>query len=987
MPLNKLEIVGYIPHAETEIIEIAGMKYIKYRAVMQSASENRQCKLTATTYKWENFANTVSGNAKYLQKATQTAQKAIARQGLAKTNGNVVKDFKFTFAVVPDLETELTFDARCFYDNINEIKTETIKAKKNATDGCGYITPNKAKILSEKLELNYIPSSFQVRFGQVKGILLVFDFAKYSNGIIKEDILFTESMWKSDFDIEKAEFLVANISKKPQTYAEWNYQMFCCLNNQLSFDDITPYIENIKTYMQNALTSPQDALKFLGILSNISTYENGGDSDKNEYACVDKVSAVIQANPQLSMNIKWVKQSIKKKIDLVSKKMLNGKIPMPHSSIAIMGADPIAYFNRLKIDENGRYNFTDGKLITPENKQARELTANEFYYGNYNGELLAFRNPLTHWAQIRKLNCIPAKNNSYWYKHLKQVVLFNIHDETNLGMGGADFDGDFCFLTKLFIDKFQQADYIIYNNNDTGAKQSKQILTEELVKRNIRINLSQSMLGVICNINTRTLELLNDKKSLQKFVQLAGYTENKSFGYDKIEKTPYHDKFKDMETAVNYLEKLNHSLTTLSELEIDRPKTGYINRFCQNQKDYNLPYMPYWFGSIKGQLEQYISRPTEELAMNDYGEQIRTLTKNYDNKVVKIVKDTEKSGQYGAYLQRTIELMTENDSIMGNAQRYIQQNIIGMEINAESCYSITETLKNTSCLDFVEVDRIIGKVRAVYKNYCRDIAGNINAMKNGSIAEDDFNNALENIINVSDEKLRGISTDRTALAFSAYMLSLENGHTSQLFPFLTVLDGMIALLIDVKTVDYYDIKIRDIIPDEATHLIVYQRRCRLPENINPDKTYFGDVNLLNGSYELHRDLKSNISLIVPKPAPKNKLNVIPVNELSEFSLKISYKASELLPENQNGEYVTKLMNNSVVTFRESTMNGNLQYCVYVGDVWVGTIFDDQNNKWVLQKEVVRTLKENNYRFVRIPKTGVKTDSNSFITGNGTRRTA
>ena len=126
VPLNKLEIVGYIPHAETEINDIEGIKYVKYRAVMQSASENRQCKLTATTYRWENFANTVSGNAKYLQKATQTAQKAIARQGLAKTNGNIIKDFKFTFAIVPDLETELTFDARCFYDNINEIKTETI---------------------------------------------------------------------------------------------------------------------------------------------------------------------------------------------------------------------------------------------------------------------------------------------------------------------------------------------------------------------------------------------------------------------------------------------------------------------------------------------------------------------------------------------------------------------------------------------------------------------------------------------------------------------------------------------------------------------------------------------------------------------------------------------------------------------------------------------------------------------------------------------
>jgi hypothetical protein len=298
-----------------------------------------------------------------------------------------------------------------------------------------------------------------------------------------------------------------------------------------------------------------------------------------------------------------------------------------------------------------------------------------------------------------------------------------------------------------------------------------------------------------------------------------------------------------------------------------------------------------------------------------------------------------------------------------------------------------ESLRGASCLDFLEADRIIGDVRKVYKTYCHGIAANATALKDGTISQDDFDNALEYIINISDEKLRAISSDRTALAFAAYTLSLENGQTSQSFPFLTVLDGMVALLTDVKKVDYYDIRIRSIIPDAATHLIVYQRRCRLPENICADKTYFGDVNLPNGSYELHRNLKGDVSLIVPKPVSKDKLNVLPVNDFSEFSLKVSYKASELLPEHQNGEYVTQLMADSVVTFRETTMNGNAQYSIYANDVWVGVIFDDQNNKWVLQKEVVRTLRDNEYRFVGIPRTGKTVDSNSFVTGNGTPRTA
>jgi len=198
---------------------------------------------------------------------------------------------------------------------------------------------------------------------------------------------------------------------------------------------------------------------------------------------------------------------------------------------------------------------------------------------------------------------------------------------------------------------------------------------------------------------------------------------------------------------------------------------------------------------------------------------------------------------------------------------------------------------------------------------------------------------------------------------------------------------MVALLSDVRMVDYHNINIHRDIPAEATHLIVYNRKFRLPENVCPSKTYFGDANLPNGSYELHRDLKGGVSLIVPKAVPRDKLSFIPCNDYANFSLKVSYKASELLPEHQNGEYVTRLMAGSMVTFRETTMNGNTQYCVYAGDTWVGTLFDDQTNAWVLRKEIARTLMGKDYRFAGVPRTGVRANSNSFTTSTGKARTA
>jgi hypothetical protein len=133
-------------------------------------------------------------------------------------------------------------------------------------------------------------------------------------------------------------------------------------------------------------------------------------------------------------------------------------------------------------------------------------------------------------------------------------------------------------------------------------------------------------------------------------------------------------------------------------------------------------------------------------------------------------------------------------------------------------------------------------------------------------------------------------------------------------------------------------------------------------------------------------LKGKVSLIIPRTV-KHKLNRIPYIETAKFSVKMSYKASELLPEHRNGEYVTKLMANRPVTFRETTMDGNTQYCVYAGDVWAGTVFDDQANAWVLRKEVMRTLADREYSFVGVPRTGVKANSNSFMTGKGLPRTA
>lgn len=959
LPLDALQAVGYVPHENVEYITVDGLTYIKYRVAVQSASENRQMKISMTTHPWASFAKTISSDAKYLYEPILTSVKAISRLGLAKTGGMIIKDFKFSYALLPDFETDVAFKARCYYDATDKIVQEVITTPLNATDGCGWISPAKAKELARKLGLSYVPSAFQIRYGSsVKGVLSVFDFPKYCNYKIPYDILFTRSMWKSDFDTTKAEFLVCNVSKPQRQYTEFNYQMFCSLNSQIKFENVVPYLNDVKSYFDKALQSPEDALKFLGLLSDIN-------ADDKEYACVEKVAAVINANPKLAMNIRWVRQSIKRKINLVAKKMLEGRVPMPYSGIAIVGADPLSFFNNLLFDDDLGFNFTKGNLVVTVKKQVKPLQAGEFYYIGYEGDLLSMRCPLTHSAQIRKLNCVSDQIKSEWYQHLNQVVIYNSFDATLTGQAGADKDGDQVFLTRLFVDKFEQNDYIIYNNNPTEVNQAKTVLTEDVMQKTVRANLVSNLLGMIVNSNSRTQELLNDNRALQRLVCLANYTGDASFGLNKKPRMPFADKFATLESSRAYLEQLNHKLTTLSELEIDRAKTGYVNRYAQNKDAYALPFMPYWFADAKGYLNDYLTKERETAGKTVFNEPYRQLCRNDNDTLVRIITDVLKDGQYGKYVQRTVDMMTDTDSVMSNIYRYIKENIIDSGVDVSSCYDITETLLTSVNLNHNEVNRIYDQVFELSEQYRHDTAILLTGLKEGHINEEEFNNLFDDFIEYLSEALRAISDDRMAIGFAAYKASTKNNNSSA-FPFLCCLDGITGLLDDINQIKYYDLKLKTDIPLEAKHLIVYRKKYRLPETLDNTKTYLGSVNLPNGAYEIHRNLKGSASLIIPRSLNPNHVKVIPTSPQTEFHLKISYKASELAEEHRNGEYVSSLMAKAPIAIKEITIDGNIQYGVFVSKAWVGTVFSDQANKWVLEREVARSLIGNQYRYIGTP---------------------
>lgn len=77
------------------------------------------------------------------------------------------------------------------------------------------------------------------------------------------------------------------------------------------------------------------------------------------------------------------------------------------------------------------------------------LNENELYSGNLDcGAVISFRSPLVDPSEVNKMEIVRNDVINKWFGHLKDqdIVMFNMHDLSAPGQGGADFDGDIFFL-------------------------------------------------------------------------------------------------------------------------------------------------------------------------------------------------------------------------------------------------------------------------------------------------------------------------------------------------------------------------------------------------------------------------------------------------------------------------------------------------------------------------------------------------------------
>lgn len=360
----------------------------------------------------------------------------------------VVKD-----CIIKYKDTVINLDDSDVIEPTREVLKD-IDLENNISDGFSLCTIDFMKKISEKLELDYIPSGVCLRNAWFKGMLYPFPILEFiekynNNNYMIEDIwgniqdirecemITTESslkLWKCYNSIEDYmtkykdngfDFSVTKISpKKLDDIREVNYQYL----QSYDFDenDIKELCQPTIDYLKKSMCGDYNStIEFLGINGNLNDNSWQQALFTNKYMLND---------PYI---IDSVHRMIKKKIDdaKIGKLRIDG-------NYQIASGDPFALMQSIcGLETTGL------------------LNANECYSKYWNDknekEVVIFRSPMTSHNNIRKCQLANNDNLSYWYQYMDTIIIINGFDSFCMAENGCDYDSDILYSTnnKVLLNK------------------------------------------------------------------------------------------------------------------------------------------------------------------------------------------------------------------------------------------------------------------------------------------------------------------------------------------------------------------------------------------------------------------------------------------------------------------------------------------------------------------------------------------------------
>lgn len=339
------------------------------------------------------------------------------------------------------------------------VEQKEVELSLNAFDGQGLVSPKMAKIWSQELELDYIPSCFIVRASFTKGLCITFDFHRFAKennlttltdiygnivGIEDLDAIISESqfkMWNQYFSTEnyiencyenKLGWGITRVSpKEEKNYAFSSYQFIQSLS--LKKDDIEKIVNPTKNWLKNVSGQSLDSV-LLYLMGDVEIKDNWFDMLESN------VKGLLLENELIkdSYFIEFFEKHIeKRKLDSCM-----GRLVFP-ANYQFMISDPYAQCCHIFGTEFNPL-LAEGECY------------NQYWDKKESKEIAIVRSPIVHYSEVNKLKIIKTELKDDWFSYINSGIIFPPYG-VSLDMailGGADVDGDICFSTNYqpFID-------------------------------------------------------------------------------------------------------------------------------------------------------------------------------------------------------------------------------------------------------------------------------------------------------------------------------------------------------------------------------------------------------------------------------------------------------------------------------------------------------------------------------------------------------
>lgn len=396
-------------------------------------------------------------------------------QPVSMPNICVVDDFKKDIEDAFDIVKQIKVgDNKFKYEviNFNDTKKLTTEKDVNCFDGAGIVSYERAKIWAKELELNYVPSSFQIRvLNGIKGNLYTFPVTEYIeyleekglsehlkvkdlwNDIVnikekKIDVFITKSQfkfwdmytsfeeWKKAFDVDvtygdncyKRTFNISEVSRNLKKIKDELWAAYQPLQTlELSDDEIKKVAEPTVDMTNLLYTDIDEFIKYRGI-GICSDLEESGDSEENKddyertpwYYKALTLDSSLQYDPYIRKKIITDLESLQRRI-FMGKILLKGnyQTAMP-DLLALMehicGLPVVGILKKGEIYSN----YWNQKQVS---------------------KVSIWRNPhiACEWINAR---VVDNEDTQRWFKYQETGIITDIYGTLPLRLGTMDFDGD-----------------------------------------------------------------------------------------------------------------------------------------------------------------------------------------------------------------------------------------------------------------------------------------------------------------------------------------------------------------------------------------------------------------------------------------------------------------------------------------------------------------------------------------------------------------